>query len=331
MSTLANYLTIRDIVRRSKPDGSLAIITESQNQINSTADQFPWVEGDLPAGTYATDRVALPTFATINPNGTVAFSKSVTSQVLEPVEHIGSMSEVEDLVATYGPSSVASKRADEAMTFFEAGKQTVSDRLLNGNGATTPGQVNGILTRYNSTSGTNGRNVLNCGALGGQTDCMSIIMAKLGERSAFCFYPQGSAAGLQTQDFGRGVSEPSTTTRKIVWREYFRWSFGLAIPDWTSIVALRNIDKSLTTAGTGADLFEKMIVGSHCLTRSSGGKPLILMNTTVRMLLDIQARQAVGAGGQLSYQMVDGEMKEVFRGMPIMLEDKLSEAETAIS
>ena len=332
MTTLgSSYLKIADIVRRSKPDGSLAIITESQNQINGLAERMPWREGDLPAGTYATDRVALPSFDTINPNGTVALGKSVTSQVLEPIEHIGKMSEVEDLVATYGASPVAAKRADEAMTFYEGGKQTVSDRLLNGNGTTTAGQINGILTRYASSTATNGRNVILGGALGGQTDCMTIVMMKMGENNAYCFYPQGSKAGLQSQDYGRGISEPSSTTRKIVWREYFRWSFGLAVPDWTSIACIRNIDKSLSVTGAGTDLYEKMTIGWHCLSRNGSGVPLILMNTTTRAILDIQARNAVGAGGQLSYKEVDGKVIEHFRDMPIMLEDKLSEAETAIS
>src|SRR6185436_7651674 len=134
MSTLGpNNLCIRDIVRRSKPDGTLALITEMLNQMNGMADDAPWVQADLPGGTFSTQRTSLPTWATVNPNGTVAMGKSTTSQTLEPVEHMAVMSEVEQLVAEYGPSDVASKRASEAVAFVEAGKQAIAGRILTGN------------------------------------------------------------------------------------------------------------------------------------------------------------------------------------------------------
>jgi len=331
MTTLGpNNLCIRDIVRRSKPDGTLALITEMLNQMNGMADDAPWVQADLPGGTYSTQRTSLPTWATVNPNGTVAMGKSTTSQTLEPVEHMAVMSEVEQLVAEYG-GDVASKRASEAVAFVEAGKQAIAGRILAGNGTTTPGQINGFQTRYNATSGTNGRNVILAGALGGQTDCMSMYLVRWGERNAYCFYPQGSAAGVRITDFGKRVSEPSSTTRKIVWSEHFLWSFGLAVPNWTSVARVCNIDKSLLVAGTGADLFDKLSMAFHATRRAGSGRDAIYMNTTTRMMLDIQARQAVGAGGQLSYAVIDGEQRDTFRGIPINLEDQLSEGESVVS
>ncbi len=331
MTTLAtNTLCIRDIVRRSKPDGTLALITEMLDQMNGLADDAPWVQADLPGGTYSTQRTSLPTWATVNPNGTVAMGKSTTSQTLEPIEHMAVMSEVEQLVAEYG-GDVAGKRASEAVAFIEGGKQTIAGRILSGNGTTTPGQINGLQTRYNLSTATNGRNVILAGALAGQTDCMSIYMVKWGERNAFCFYPQGSSAGVRVTDFGKRVSEPSSTTRKIVWSEHFLWSFGLAVPNWTSVARICNIDKSLLVAGTGTDLFDKLTMAYHCLARNNDGRAAIYMNTTTRMMLDIQARNGVGAGGQLSYAVVDGKQIDTFRGIAINLEDQLTESESVVS
>ncbi len=331
MTTLGgNNLSIHDIVRRSKPDGTMALITEMLAQKNGLVDDAPWLQGDLPGGTYSTQRTSLPTWSTINPNGTMAMSKSSTSQVLEPVEHMGVMVEMELLVATYG-GDPSWKLTSEATAALEGGKQAVSGRILSGNGTTTPGQINGLQTRYNSTSAVNGRNVILGGAAGGQTDCMSMYFVKWGEQNVYCFYPPGSQAGLESHPVGQRVSEPSSTTRKIVYSEWFKWSFGLAVPNWTSVARVANIDKSLLIAGTGADLFDKMTMAFHCLARNTDGRAALYMNTTTRMMLDIQARNDVQTGGQLSYAMVDGKMIETYRGIPINLEDQLTEGETAIS
>lgn len=331
MTTLnANSLSIHDIVRRSKPDGTMAYITEMLAQQNGLVDDAPWLPGDLPGGTYSTQRTSLPTWATIQPNGTMALSKSTTAQNLEPVEHMGVMLDMELLVAQYG-GDPSWKLSSESTAFIEGGKQTVAGRLLSGNGATTPGQINGLQTRYNSTSAVNGRNVILGGAAGGQTDCMSAYFIKWGERNVHGFYPPGTQAGIEVHPVGQRISEPSSTTRRIVYSAWFKWSFGLSVPNWTSVARVCNIDKSLLIAGTGADLFDKFTMAFHCLARNDDGRGAVYMNTTTRMMLDIQARNDVQAGGQLGYANVGGKMIQTYRGMPINLEDQLTEGESVVS
>lgn len=335
MSTLGtNSMTVRDVVRRSKPDGTLADITELLNQRNGMADDAPWVQADLPRGTYSTQRTSLPTWATVNPNGSVTLSKSTTAQNLEPIEILATMLEIERNVGNYGTSSPASKMASEAVAGVEGGKQTVASRLISGNGSTTVGQVNGFQTRYSLSTAPNGRNVILGGALAGQTDCMSAYLIRWGERNAYCFYPQGTTAGIVMTPYPDRVSEPSSTTRKIVSSEYLEWAFGLAVPNWTSVARVCNIDKSLLVAGTGADLFDKLTFAWHATRRAGDGRDALYMNTTTRMMLDVQARNAAaagGAGGMLGWIIVEGKQIDTFRGIPINYEDKLTESEAVVS
>lgn len=331
MTTLGgNSLTIRDIVRRSKPDGTLAIIAEMQDQENGMVQDIPWVQGDLPSGSMTTSRVALPSWGTLNPNGTATLSKSVTSQNMENIMALTSWSEVADTVARYGGDAIAQRRA-EAKSFYEGGKQSVAGKLFSANALTTAGEINGFTVRYNSTSATNGRNVISCGAAGGQTDCMSIWRVEWGQ-GCYGLYPKGSQAGLETIDHGLQIIEVSSTTRKTVWAEEFRWSFGLAVPDWRSVARLCNIDKSLLVAGTGADLIDRLTQSSYVMPTNSTGKgQAIYMNITTRMMFDIQARNDVTAGGGITYGNVNGQMMENFRGVPINREDQLGEAESVVS
>jgi hypothetical protein len=332
MATLGtNTLKISDIIRRSKANGELSLISEMLNQRNGMADDARWQMGDTPGGHMATQRVALPTWSTVNPNGTTGLAKSVTSQTLEPVEHIAVMSEIEQLVGTYGPIDISAKQASENVAFVEAGKQTISSRWVSGNGTTTPGQVNGLAVRYNSTTGVNGRNVITAGALTGQTDCMSIYMIEWGDRKIYPFYPQGSQGGIQINPFPMRISDVTSTTRRVVWTTQFLWSFGLAVDDWRSVARVCNIDKSLLVAGTGADLFDKLTIAYHNMPPGNGDGRAIYMNRTTRAMFDIQARNDVQSGGQLTYAMVDGMMMEVYRGIPVNLEDQLTESESVVT
>jgi hypothetical protein len=332
MTTLGgNVLTIHDIVRRQKPDGTLAMIAEMQDQENGMVGDIPWVQGDLPNGSFTTSRVALPSWGTLNPNGTATLSKSVTSQNLENIMALVGWSEVADTVARYGGDAVAQRRA-EAKSFFEGGKQSVAAKILSANSLTTAGEIDGLQTRYASSTATNGRNVILAGAAGGQTDCMSIYRIEWGEGKCYGLYPKGSQAGLETIDHGLQVVEVSSTTRKSVWAEEFRWSFGLAVVDWRSVARICNIDKSLLVAGTGADLADRLIQSAYCMpTNSSGKGQAIYMNITTRMMFDIQSRNDVQAGGGITYGNVNGQMMENFRGVPINREDQLTEAESVVT
>jgi hypothetical protein len=332
MTTLGgNVLTIRDIVRRSKADGTLAIIAEMQDQGNGMVNDIPWVQGDLPSGSMTTSRVALPSWGTLNPNGTATLSKSVTSQNMENIMALVGWSEIADTVARYGGDAVAQRRA-EAKSFYEGGKQSVADKILTANPLTTAGEIMGLQARYKATTDTNGRNVILAGAAGGQTDCMSIWRIQWREGGCYGLYPKGSQAGLETIDHGLQVTEVSATTRKSVWTEEFRWSFGIAVPDWRSVARIANIDKSLLVAGTGADLADRLIQSAYCMPPNSNGQgEAIYMNITTRMMFDIQSRNDVQAGGGITYGNVNGQMMENFRGVPINREDKLGEGESVLS
>jgi hypothetical protein len=332
MTTLGtNRLNYADILRRQKPDGTMAIIAEPLNQMNGLWGDLRWVVGDLPGGAMSTARTSLPAFSTLNPNGTATTTKSTTGQLMEPTMWITALSEVHDMVARYG-GDVAAVRASEATAFGESAKQSAVGKMLSANGSTTPGDINGILTRYNATSNVNGGNIVLCGALAGQTDCMSILFVQHGEGLFEAFYPKGSMAGLEIRDHGMRVSEPSSTTRKVVWTEEWLLGFGIKIPNYKAVVRLANIDKSLLVGGTGADLFDKMTMGWHLLPRNVGSSGRgIYMNTTTRMMLDIQARNDVQAGGGIKFENVGGELVETFRGIPINLEDQLTEAESVVS
>jgi hypothetical protein len=333
MATLSgNYLTLGDIVRRTNSDGLIQVIGESMDQYNGMAKDAPWIEGNLPGGHQSTYRASLATWATVQPNGSASATKSTTGQNMEGVEYLQAISEIDDLVARYG-GDVSAKQASENHAFVEGGMQTISSRLVYGNGLTTAGQLTGLAARYNSlTTGNNTRNVIDGGALAGQTDCMSVYFVDWGIDKVHGFYPRGSKGGLEVMNFGKRIRDISSTTYRVVHTIQYLQAVGLAVENWTSVVRIANVDKSLLVAGTGADLFDRFIQAKHKLSRGQSSQSRgIYLNSTTRMMLDIQARNDVITGGGLTFQNVGGQMLDMWQGIPVNLEDQLTESETVVS
>jgi hypothetical protein len=333
MSTLsANTLTLGDIVRRSNQNGVIQVIGETMDQYNGLSKDCPFEEGNLPGGHMSTYRSSLNTWSTINPNGTSSTSKSTTGQNMESTEFMQTIVEVHEIVANYGGDPSA-KLASESHSAIEGGMQTLSSRFIAGNGLTTAGQVTGLAARYNSlTSGNNIRNVIDGGALTGQTDCMSIYMIDWGLDKVHGFYPKGSAGGITVENIGKRVKDVSSTTQQLVYTVYYKMGFGLALENWTSVVRIANIDKSLLVAGTGADLFDRLIQAKNKLSRGQNSKSRsIYLNSTTKMMLEIQARNDVISGGGLTFQNVGGEGMTLWQDVPVSLEDQLGESETVVA
>lgn len=332
MSTLsANNLNIADVLRRTGSDGLVKGIAELLDQENGLGMDIPVVEGNLPRGHLSQQRTSLPTFATRNPNGSTATSKSTTDQNIESPEIIESFSEVDEIVLNYG-GDMAALKASEVPAFQQGAIQTMTSRWISGNQNTTPGQINGLATRYSSTSNANGRNIILGGSLSGQTDNMSIYRINWGVGRVYGWYPRGTQGGLVVKDWGPRIVEDSAA-RKVMHAVQWQWAFGISVDDWRAAARIPNIDLSLLIAGTGADLFDKLIQTENAVRRSgnSQGRGGIYMNTTTLMMLEIQARNDVQAGGQLTWETVGGQRMRAFQGVPINIEDQLSEAETRVT
>jgi hypothetical protein len=331
MTTLGtNNLAISDIVRRQGANGEYVPIAEMLSEINTLATDASWFEGELPAGHMSTVRSALPSFATLQPNGETSASKSTTDQTLEAAEFMDAWIDAHEQVIRYGGNAAAAI-ASEMPAFVEADMQTVNDRIIYGNGSTTVGQVNGLAVRYNSSSATNGDNVILGGAAGGQTDCMSVYLIEHGQGKFGLWYPKGSKAGLAIEDFGR-VPVKTSGGLSVRYQVHYTRALGIAVDDWRSVVRIANIDKSLLIAGTGADLPFRLNQATHCLPRgTSAGRRAFYMNRTTFLWLDDQCRNDVQAGGQLKYSEVAGMEIPTWRGYPINIFDTLTESETAIA
>ena len=336
MATLGSaVLTLADWAKRLDPDGKVPDIVELLSQTNDILKDMLFMEGNLPTGHRTTVRTGLPTVAWRLLNAGVTPSKSTTAQVDEACGMLEAWSEVDkDLAELNGNTNAF--RLSEARAFIEAMNQEMAQTLFYGNSGTAPEEFTGLAARYSAISGAaNGQNVVDGGSAGGQTDNASIWLVCWGGQTIHGIFPKGSKAGLIHEDHGEVTVEVTAGVagnRMRAYQDRWQWKCGIALRDWRYVVRIPNIDISnLVAKSSAADLFDLMIKAIHRVPNMNLGKPVFYMNRTVFEMLDIQRRDDVIAGGQLTYEQSDGKLVYAFRGIPVRICDALLETEARVT
>ncbi len=335
MSTLGStVMTLADWAKTRDPDGKTAEVVELLAQTNGLLDDMLFKEGNLPTGHQTTVRTGLPAVFWRLLNAGVAPSKSSSAQITEGCGMLEAWSEVDKDLANLN-GDVSAFRFSEAKAFIEAMNQEMASTTFYGNSSIDPEEFNGLAVRYSSLSAGNAQNVIDGGAAGGQTDCMSIWLVCWGENSIHGIFPKGSNAGIFHEDLGIQTVSAATgagASKYRAYQEHWQWKTGLAVKDWRYGVRIANIDKSNLIAETSAaDLTKLMIKAIHRLPMATMGKCAFYANRTAVEYLDIQRRSDVSAGGGLTYSDVDGKNVPTMRGIPIRVCDSLTMAESVVA
>ena len=333
MATLGTYvLTLADWAKRLDPDGKVPAIVELLEQTNEILQDMLFKEGNLPTGELCTIRTGLPTAAWRLINQGIQPSKSHTAQVDEATGILEAWSEVDKVLAELN-GNTASFRLSEAVAFIEAMNQEMASTLFYGNSSTAPEEFNGLAVRYSSLSAANAQNIVSGGGSG--SDNSSIWLICWGANTVHGVFPKGSKAGLEHNDLGEQTIETSSGiagTRMRAYQDQWIWKCGVVLKDWRYAVRIPNIDISnLTGESSAADLRKLMVKAIHRIPNIRAGRAAFYVNRTVAEFLDIQATQAVSAGGGTTPQNLDGQIIQSFRGIPIRTCDALLETEAAVS
>ena len=351
MATLGtNFLTMADWAKRQDDDGKIAMIVDLLSQTNEWLEDMLWAEGNQTSGYKTTVRTGIPSGTWRRLYEGVLPTKSTTAQIVENCGNLEAYSTIDkDLADLNG--NTAQFRLTEDQSFFEGLSQQFSSALAYSNSLATPAQIMGFTPRYNGLSGYSASaNVINAGGTG--SDNTSIWLVGWGPNSAFGIFPKGKIAGLQHRDLGEWIKTGSDGSQFQVYQSHFKWECGLCVRDWRYIVRICNIDVSLLTGSSTANLVNLLIqainkvptapVGASAVqaaTRPSGlvgpARFAIYCNRTVRTALEQQlVDKPGGLGGTqifLRMQEWDGMPVLTFRGIPIRTVDSFTNAETLVA
>lgn len=303
---------------------------DAKDIIDLLAAQNPILE-DAPAyecndGTYhkTTVRTGLPSVTWGMLYQGIPSTKGTRQTVKDVTGFVESASEVDcRLVDDFEKAEdKASIRMEEASGHLEAMAQEGATAIIYHNSAIDPRKPMGFAPRFNSLSAENGQQIVDGGGVG--ADNTSIWMITWDRTSAHIIYPKGTKAGVSRKDCGEVPVADANGNRYMVYREEFKWHFGLTVRNWQYIARVANIDVSdlqIDAADGGADIINLMVemYYRHKGRRVAKGKTVIYANTTIVKYLDYQSRNTTGKNLYLTWGEYGPNAKEVlmFRGIPI--------------
>ena len=311
-------LTLLDWAKRLDPDGKVPMIAELLSQKNAIIETMVAREANDGTGHRITQRTALPTVSARSFNEGVSASKSTTAQVVETIAMYEAKSEVDVALARLNGNSAAF-RLSEAKAFIEAMNIQVAGDLFTASKAVSPSKFNGFRTRYASTSGDTGDNIVAMNTQSG-ADCLDCWLVVWGDETCYTIFPKGSKAGLGHYPLQDDYVQDAASKEFFAHRDRWTWDIGLAVHDWRGVVR-GSIDKDVLSK-TGSLVIDGMITMTHrtpCLTM---GRPVFYVGRVLMQYLHHQAR--AGASYMLTVDTVEGKPKTTFLGIPVVLNDALT-------
>lgn len=344
MATLSSdFLTLADWAKRLDPDGSTADVVDLLSQSNQMMEDMLWTMGNQTDGHRTTVRTGLPSGTWRLMYQGVQQSKSTTAQITDKCGNLEGYSTIDrDLADLNG--NTAQFRMQEDAAFYEGMTQQAQEAFLYSNSLNTPSQIMGFTPRYNSLGGAaSGANIIDAGGTGSTNT--SIWIVGWGPNSCFGMFPKDKVAGLIHRDLGEETVYDSNNNPYQAYRSHFKWEMGLCVRDWRYIVRIANIDVSLLSGGSAANLINALINAMHLFpttpapmanvqtaTRPAGvlgaTRWAIYCNRTISTALDKQALNKTNV--LLRYDEWDGKPVTTFRGIPIRTVDRLLNTESRV-
>lgn len=346
MATLgATALTYADWAKRLEDGYKIATIIELLSQTNEILEDLMVVEGNLPTGHKTTVRTALPQATWRLLNQGVPNAKSATAQIVDTCGNLETYSVIDKDIADLN-GNTAEFRLSEVKAFLEGMSQQVAATLFYGNQFTNPERFTGFAPRYSTVtaaSSATSANVLDAGGTGGTNT--SIWGVVWGSDTTHGTFPKGKITGLQHKDMGEWpISDTSGTYQ--AYRDHFKWEIGLVVRDWRYNFRIANIDVSLLTGVSAANLINLIVRGLYRWPtapamasavqtsdtpeiKASMGRAVLYCNRVVRTYLDLQAMNKTNV--LLRLDEYNGKVVTSFRGVPVRTCDSLLNTESRVT
>jgi len=346
MATIgALALTYGDWAKRMDDGYRVATIIELLSQTNEILEDMLVMEGNLPTGHKTTVRTGLPIGTWRLLNAGVPNAKSTTAQIVDTCGNLETYAVIDKDIADLN-GNTAEFRLSEVKAFLEGMSQQVAATLIYGNQFANPERFTGLAARYSTVTTANSQTAVNVLDAGGTASVnTSIWIVVWGADTCFATFPKGKITGLQHRDMGEWPVQDSAGNTYQAYRDHFKWEIGLVLRDWRYAVRIANIDTTILTGVSAANLINFLVRGLYRLptqpvsagtvqtsdtpeVRANMGRTIIYANRVVRTYLDLQAMNKTNV--LLRIEEFDGKPITTFRGIPVRTCDAILNTEARV-
>ncbi len=328
--------TLLDFSQRENMQGKITEIIEIIEPTNEILQDIRWVEANQVTGHLTTVRSGYPEAAWRLLNYGTQQSKSTTHQVTDTIGMLTARAQVDKKLADLNGNAAAWRMGENKAHLIGMGN-TLASAIFYGNQAIDPEKITGLAPRFavpSATYGTSGFQMIDGGAVDGQTDCLSIWLVGWGDQTVHGIFPKGSdSVGFKHDDKGVQTAYDNNTPpgEFDVYKSVYSWDVGLSVRDPRAVCRICNIDSSTLTGdgATGPKLLDLMVQALERVSDLNTASYSFYVPRKIRSYLRRQEIAQVKGGGGLTYGNVNGRHVLSFDGIPVRRCDALV-AETAI-
>jgi len=339
-------LTYADWAKRMDDGYRVSSIIELLSQTNEILEDMLVIEGNLPTGHKTTVRTGLPQATWRLLNQGVPNAKSTTAQIVDTCGNLETYAVIDKDIADLN-GNTAEFRLSEVKAFLEGMSQQVAQTIIYGNQFVNPERFTGWAPRYSTKTLANAQTAANVLDGTGTTANMqtSIWVGCWGSDTLHATFPKGKVTGLQHRDMGEWPVQDSAGNTYQAYRDHFKWEIGMVLRDWRYLARICNIDLTLISGTTAANLINLLVRALYRLptaptsattiqtsdtpeVRADMGRVVIYCNRVIRTYLDLQAMNKTNV--LLRIEEFDGKPVTTFRGIPVRTCDAILNNEAVV-
>ena len=316
-------LTILEQAKRRQL-GNVARIAELLEEYNEFTIDAPTFEANDVYSHLYTKRVQLPKIEPRSINEGARRSASLTEQAREQITLLEVWAEIDEQLIDNEPSPGAA-RANELMSFIEAGAQEFAKRLLYGTKADGDArQFEGLTARYDDLS------LDNVTSVGGSSGVTSVWAIEWGFDTVHLVFPKNATnIGLDERDMGKMRVTDSANNPFMAYVNQMKWQYGLVVKDPRAAQRLCNIDPAGGSESMdNATEIRKLVQAKNRLPRM-GRNAVIYAQRDTKSQFDIYALEK--QNGFYMQSNITGAPLTMFQGIPIRMVEQILTTEDDVS
>lgn len=323
VNELVKQGTLLDLMNQIAPNGNLLTVAEVLQKETPILKDAVWVEANDVVQHIYSRRTSLPKSELLQFNKGVKGNIGTTEQEVSGLSARGNRPWYDARLVDLAPNKAEYRSQQSRAVVMGIGQEFDSD-ILYGNKQANAASFDGIESYVDALANDM---VISGGEGGGDKNTSAYIVAWDVTNGAFMAYPRGSTAGIKYEDKGKRSKDMGDGSVMEVYEDYVEISGGLCVADKRAIGRYCNIDVSDPAANTFDE--NKLIILLNRMPAMLRSKAVIYVSRSLKAAIEIRMNSKENA--YYTREDVFGEQVTMFQGVPVRLDEMISENEQAVA
>ncbi len=319
--TIDTSYTLSEVLKSYDPEGRLHHIIDVFSSKRPILEEAYWAQANGDTYHEMLRLASKPSGAFTRINEGYTKEGVATVPVKEQLAMIGSRFELDKRLADK-QADPGAWRAQRSKLHIAGMIEAWNEKFWRGSESTDVKEVNGILTRYNSLALDNVHDSSTADVVG---TYYPVVIVKWGEDGVNLLYAKGGKKTFWEDDRQIVDLEDDNGNPFPGYRSYFNFQYGIGVGDDRCVQRIANVDPSGIKASS---YFEEDLIAAINMLPDQNNAAIYVGR---QIMTGIQQRMNAKTNMYFTPDNVWGRTMPTFMGLPVIRDDSLSTAESAVS